>query len=225
MSPRFVPSPHVRSVVHGDRTVLLDLRRGRYYSLDGVGTRVWELLQAGADVPAIVAQIGEEFEAPAEVIVKDVEALLQRLAHVLKVIVPVEPALPPTPSGWQCAATMLWVTFALRTLGLRRTLALAQRAGRPMGRYADPTSAWLATVVRKVNTAGAFFPGRALCLEQSLTLYVCLRRAGIGAELRIGVQPYPFAAHAWVEYRGEPVGSTHDQIGQFVPFDHLLEAR
>jgi hypothetical protein len=66
--------------------------------------------------------------------------------------------------------------------------------------------------------AAAFIPGRALCLEQSLALYVCLRRAGVAVGLRLGVQPYPFAAHAWVEYKGEPVGESWDRVGRFVAF-------
>jgi hypothetical protein len=74
-----------------------------------------------------------------------------------------------------------------------------------------------------VDTAAAFFPGRALCLEQSLALYVCLRRAGVPAELKIGAQPYPFAAHAWVEHRGELIGTSYDLVCQFVPFDRLVE--
>jgi hypothetical protein len=60
-------------------------------------------------------------------------------------------------------------------------------------------------VARRVATAAAFYPGRALCLEQSMALYYCLLRLGIRASFRIGVQPVGFAAHAWVEYRGIPI--------------------
>ena len=47
---------------------------------------------------------------------------------------------------------------------------------------------------------------------------------GVPVQLRIGAQPYPFAAHAWVEHRGEPVGSSYDVVGKFVPFEHLAES-
>lgn len=221
----FMPAPHVRSVVHGDRTILLNLRRGRYYSLDEVSTRVWALLSEGADVSAIVDRIGEEFDAPIGVIEMDVDALLMRLEQKMKVIVPIVPPPPPSePSGWRCAATLFLATFALRVTGLHRSLALAQWFGRRVRHDAEPTPEFLANVVRKVNTAAAFFPGRALCLEQSLTLYMCLRRAGVAAELRIGVQPYPFTAHAWVEHRGELVGTSYDQVSKFIPFERLVEA-
>jgi hypothetical protein len=35
--------------------------------------------------------------------------------------------------------------------------------------------------------------------------------------LRLGVQPYPFSAHAWVELDGEPVGDSPDSIALFRP--------
>jgi hypothetical protein len=225
MAAQFVRAPHVRSVVHGDRTVLLDLRRERYYSLDEVGTRVWELLGDGADVSTIVTRIGEEFDAPIEQITTDMQALLQRLADDWRVIVPVRSPLPARePSGVVCALTLAATAIALRALGLRRSLALAGRLGRRARPAAEPTPEMLANVARKVDTAAAFFPGRALCLEQSLALYTCLRRSGILADLRIGAQPYPFAAHAWVEYRGELVGTSYDNVSKFVPFDNLVEA-
>jgi hypothetical protein len=225
MAAQFVRAPHVRSVVHGDRTVLLDLRRERYYSLDEVGTRVWELLGDGADVQTIATRIGEEFDAPVEQIATDIQALLRRLADDWRVIVPVPSPMPARePSGIACALTLVAATLALRVLGLRRSLAFAGRLGRRARPVAEPTPELLANVTRKVDTAAAFFPGRALCLEQSLALYACLRRSGILAEIRIGAQPYPFAAHAWVEYRGELVGTSYDQVSKFVPFNNLVEA-
>lgn len=225
MITQYALASHVRSAVHGDRTVLLDLRRERYYSLDEVGTRVWALLGEDADIATIVARLGEEFDAPIERIEADVNTLLRQLADEWRVIVPVTAAEPPhEPSGVSCALTLTATTMALRVLGLRRSLRLADRVSRRARRSAEPSGDFLGNVVRKVDTAAAFFPGRALCLEQSLTLYICLRRAGVPVELRIGAQPYPFAAHAWVQYRDQLVGSSYDDVSKFVPFDRLAEA-
>jgi hypothetical protein len=76
---RFIPAPHVVSVVQDTDTALLDVQRERYYTLDEVGTRVWALLGEGAEVPAIVEQLKVEYDAPAEVIEADVRALLAEL--------------------------------------------------------------------------------------------------------------------------------------------------
>ena len=69
--------------------------------------------------------------------------------------------------------------------------------------------------------AALFYPGRARCLEQSLALYVLLRRRGVPAELKLGVQPYPFNAHAWVELNGSPLNERLETVRQFVPLPGL----
>ena len=78
-STRFVPAPHVVAVVQDTDTALLDVQRERYYTLDEVGTRVWALLGEGADVPAIVDRLTQEYNAPAATIEADVRALLTAL--------------------------------------------------------------------------------------------------------------------------------------------------
>lgn len=150
---RFLPSPFVRGAVHAGRTILLDLSRERYYGLDEVGTRVWALLVQGVEVREMVACLGEVYEAPRERLEADVADILRYLLG-LKVIAPAGPLYPP--SSLSSALTLIVSTMALRLLGLRRSLALAQRLGlRPAARE-SPTPEFLADVVRKVGTAGGF---------------------------------------------------------------------
>lgn len=54
-----------------------------------------------------------------------------------------------------------------------------------------------------VDRAAALYFKRAWCLQRSATATFLLRRAGFPAEMVIGVQRMPFAAHAWVELDGE----------------------
>ncbi|HEX6536384.1 MAG TPA: PqqD family protein [Gemmatimonadaceae bacterium] len=65
----------------GEDTVLLDLARGQYYTLNEVGGRVWALLADGCAVPDIVRLLANEYDAPAEVIAADVSTLLERMAR------------------------------------------------------------------------------------------------------------------------------------------------
>lgn len=225
---RAVAAPEVLSAVHGDRTILLDLRTERYLGLDEVGTVVWSLVvEAGADgvpVSAIVDLLSAEFDAPRMVLERDVAALLDRLRRegLVEGVAPgASPPAPRIPSALRCALTLVVAVLALRALGLRRSLAMARRFAYRMPAVALPTAEYLAGVVRKVDTAAAFFPGRALCLEQSLALFAVLRWAGVAARLLLGAQPYPFSAHAWVEYLGKPVGESRDGVGRFVPFEGL----
>jgi prolyl oligopeptidase len=62
-----------------------------------------------------------------------------------------------------------------------------------------------AEVVRAVNLACAFYFKKVLCLERAAATTCLLRKAGIPAELVIGVQTLPYCAHAWVEVEGAVV--------------------
>jgi hypothetical protein len=75
---------------------------------------------------------------------------------------------------------------------------------------------------RAVALAGALYPGRALCLEQSLVLYYLLRRQGVLVEYCQGVIPRPFQAHAWIEYRGEVINDIAEHARQFARLPDLL---
>ena len=48
---------HVRSVIDPDGAVILDLKRGRYFSLNGIGVTVWQRLEGGATPDAIEAEL------------------------------------------------------------------------------------------------------------------------------------------------------------------------
>jgi transglutaminase-like putative cysteine protease len=117
---------------------------------------------------------------------------------------------------------MLAIKVALRLAGFERTVRWVRATSGMSVRSIEVDCAHIDAIARAVAAAGAFYPGRALCLEQSLVLYWCLRRRGVEAELRIGVQPRPFAAHAWVEYRGAPVNDYPEHLASYVPFSEVV---
>lgn len=110
-----------------------------------------------------------------------------------------------------------------RLRGFGPALSFARRlAGtdRPVAANAS-NEALTAATARSVIMAAAFYPRRALCLEQSLALFVLLRRRGIAAELKVGVQPLPFSAHAWVEVGGVAINEKQGHVEQLVTFQHV----
>jgi hypothetical protein len=127
----------------------------------------------------------------------------------------------PAPPPWVCGVLIAAAKTALKTVGLRRALRWinAQAEGVSPSDGVDPVV--VGTVEQAVAMAAALYPGRALCLEQSLVLYYCLRRRHIAATFRIGIQAYPFAAHAWVEYRGRPINDVAEHVKWFVPLPEL----
>ncbi|MGE5618857.1 MAG: pyrroloquinoline quinone biosynthesis peptide chaperone PqqD [Sphingomonadaceae bacterium] len=63
----------------GEETVLLSAKSENYYSLNEVGTRIWELIDGQATAGEIASRIAEEYDAPAEQVEQDVVALLHEL--------------------------------------------------------------------------------------------------------------------------------------------------
>ena len=66
--------------------ILLHMDSGRYYALDEVGARVWDLCDGTRPVEDIVGAIEEEYEAPRATIAADVADLLMDLEHERLVI-------------------------------------------------------------------------------------------------------------------------------------------
>ena len=64
----------------GGEAVLLDLSSERYFGLDPIGTRIWQLLVDAPSLQQVHATLCGEFDAPAERIQADLLALVQELA-------------------------------------------------------------------------------------------------------------------------------------------------
>lgn len=78
---RLRPAELVQRVEKNGLSVLLDLDKERYYGVDEVGTRVWELLRAGMEFDQIVDHLATEYEAPRDQIAADVTRFLESLVE------------------------------------------------------------------------------------------------------------------------------------------------
>lgn len=65
----------------GGETVLLDLGSEEFYGLDGVGARVFELLEQPTSVDVVVETLLEEYDVSREVLSGDVQRLLREMAE------------------------------------------------------------------------------------------------------------------------------------------------
>jgi hypothetical protein len=72
-------APSVVSTAIQGEVVILDPNAGRYFSLEGVGLRVWELLQESTNFSALVQTIVAEYEIDVETCERDVRQLLDDL--------------------------------------------------------------------------------------------------------------------------------------------------
>ena len=62
-------------------TVILDLKSEQYFSLDVVGTRVWQLLQETSNLQQVYDQLLNEYEVEPGRLLADLEALIDSLAN------------------------------------------------------------------------------------------------------------------------------------------------
>ena len=63
-----------------EEALLVNPTAGHIFPLDGVGTRIWELIDGERTVGQIARQITEEFEADVATVERDVEEFAGRLA-------------------------------------------------------------------------------------------------------------------------------------------------
>jgi hypothetical protein len=230
---RFHQLPLVISARAGDATVLMDRKRGSYFTLNEVGGRVWELVGAGATAPEIVERLFEEYDTSRQQLETDIASTLQQLIDdellapgVASQPAPVEIAPKPitrplktaelkAPPVLWCGLLLGWFKALLRIRGFLGTLEWIRHRIEALPATVEAEPETVKAVEYAVAMAGALYPGRAKCLEQSLTLYYVLRQHGVAARYCQGVQPYPFQAHAWIEYRGEVVNDVPEHARFF----------
>jgi Transglutaminase-like superfamily len=80
------------------------------------------------------------------------------------------------------------------------------------------------TTARMVTLAARHGFFNSTCLHRALILWWLLRRRGISSDLRIGVRTETgeFEAHAWVEYRGDPLGDEPNIGERYVAFKQAV---
>lgn len=65
----------------GDETVILHLGNGNYFGLNPIGTSLWEGLKSGLLPKDVCDQILQEYDAERDVVEKDLEHFLTKLAE------------------------------------------------------------------------------------------------------------------------------------------------
>ncbi len=62
-----------------NEAVILNLDNGMYYSLNEIGTRVWQMVDTGKSSADIVKTLLQEYSVKPEILEKDVEAIITEL--------------------------------------------------------------------------------------------------------------------------------------------------
>jgi len=128
--------------------------------------------------------------------------------------------------GWNASSLYLMVLLLLmnasvRLLGFAATLRLIGRIARQASLRRSVDAAAVRDMARMVAEVAALLPVRARCLEQSLALFFELRRRGAAVTFKIGVQPYGFVSHCWVEHNGEPINENGELLRKLAVFPEV----
>jgi hypothetical protein len=102
------------------------------------------------------------------------------------------------------------ISLGLKIFGYRRCLAFITNRSQVAVDTSlvgeDQLQAMVTSFRRVTNTLRM-----GKCLSRSLAMHAYLQGYGIGSQVRIGVsKEEAFEAHAWVEYRGVPLGEVVD---------------
>jgi hypothetical protein len=72
LDTQLIIPPQVMSRQVDDETVLLDIKSGTYFGLDGVGKRVWESVESGLNLQETIDAIVSEYDVESARAEKDV---------------------------------------------------------------------------------------------------------------------------------------------------------
>jgi hypothetical protein len=75
----FMRSPDVVAATLKDKVFLLHVDRWVYLELNESGLRIWELLEDGRTLKALVEALRREFDVPADICARDVGEIMEML--------------------------------------------------------------------------------------------------------------------------------------------------
>jgi hypothetical protein len=214
---------HLRSHIYGaqfrQEMILLDIRRDKYYICSpGLSEQLFELL----DYTKIHSLSHEEDE---QTLVTS--AILEKKEKPYPYFIDRKPdSIGVSNVDWRLPLsnkkvklnlkvfaafmTLLKVHLTIRFLGFERGIRLIKNARKSRLNYIIPSIEALEDLVGILNKACLIYPKRTKCLEWAITFVLLSLKRHWKCNLEIGVQNYPFMAHAWVECDGKVVMDSQD---------------
>ncbi len=210
---------HIRYVWIDDRVVILDLRSESYFALDPIASLMWREFTLGHDRDERRQSLRDQFPDDLTRLYSDLDGMEDKciesewLVRTPSAPTEVKQNLPTVKPAERFLPLGAWlrlfrVTRSLSSRGFSSTYNAILREVDAYTIRSENQELTLLAAVTAFAQAEEFFnlkTAPADCLPRSLALFQFLRRVGLPAEHCIGVQHFPFAAHAWTEFRGQVV--------------------
>ncbi len=100
---------------------------------------------------------------------------------------------------------LIYINIYIKIKGLYSIIKLIKKYRNIELKYTIPSKKELEDLANIVNNACLLYPKRTKCLEWAITFVILALKRKWKCNLEIGVQNYPFVAHAWVECNEEVV--------------------
>jgi hypothetical protein len=107
-------------------------------------------------------------------------------------------------------STLLQVNFYMKMRGFYAAIWFIKKTQKTHLTYTIPSDEELRDLANILNKACLIYPVRIKCLEWAMAFVLLALRRRWKCNLEIGVQNYPFLAHAWVECNGKVVMDSQD---------------
>lgn len=118
--------------------------------------------------------------------------------------------IPLNSSVLKALVTLLKVNLFMKVRGFYSTIQLIKNSLKSHLNYIIPQDEDLRDLANIVNKACLLYPTRTKCLEWAMTFVLLALKRKWKCNLEIGVQNYPFFAHAWVECDEKVVMDSQD---------------
>lgn len=207
--------PHISFATIDGQPIFLDLRRDRYFALDGAAAEAFAAFRSNPDHPS-----SDEFAKAL------VATGLFAPSHEPRSLLPARIATPErdlledgASPGLKDLIQILFLLIGYRRAVRRQPLEIV--IARPPRRNAKrsgslPTAAALSLAQRFLRARG-LIPIKPICLQDSLALHDWLATHGAHPSLVLGVRLDPFAAHCWVQLGKIVLNDASDRVTAYTP--------
>lgn len=100
---------------------------------------------------------------------------------------------------------LIKVNFFMKVKGFHSAIQMVKASRKNHKEYSIPKEGDLENLANILNKACLIYPTRTKCLEWAMSFVLLALQRKWRCNLEIGVQNYPFFAHAWVECDGKVV--------------------
>jgi hypothetical protein len=212
-------APCIRHVWIDDRVAILDLQSECYFALDPTASLMWREFARGHDRDECLRSLRRRFPDETARLELDLDAFAKRCTEAGWLVgarcepTPAEQRLPSYRPARRFLVLRAWwslfrTTRLLSMRGFSWTYNLVSQRVHAHAMPAQDQDRTLRDAVTAFSRAEEFFHLRAApadCLPRSLALFQFLCAVGLPVEHCIGIQQFPFSAHAWTQFHGQVV--------------------